>query len=774
MSYKKHTIAAALFLLPLTFLLAQKPTNKKAKTTAPTTSTPSVISPLEKKVEALLAKMTIEEKAGEMTQLSLDMVCEGSAYNVKSPLTINKEKLVNVIQKLHVGSILNVGTSAHTAEKWQQIITEIQGEAAKSRLKIPVLYGIDAIHGVNYTLNTTLYPQPIAVAATFNTALAEQLASLTAYECRASGIPWVFSPAMDLCRFPLWARTWESFGEDLLMNKTFGSAMVKGYQGNDMGDKFKVAACLKHFTGYGASISGHDRTQAWIPDRQLREYYLPQYEEAIRNGAMSVMVNSSEFNGIPAHVNKQLLTDILKGELKFQGFAVSDWEDVKYLLTRHKVAATYKEAVALAINAGIDMCMVPVDLEFTPLLLENIKEGKIPTSRIDDAVRRILRVKMQLGLFEKTHDPLSNYPKLGGEEFRKTALEAATESLILLKNEKNVLPLPKQGRALVVGPTANSMRSLNGGWTNTWQGEDADKVYESKNTVVEAIKNKIGKDKVTYLQGADFDKTTNAADAIAFAKGDGCDYIVLCLGETSYTEVPGSINDLTLDAPQLALAAELAKAGKPIVLVLNEGRPRIFNTIEPQMNGILLALYGGMESGNAIADVLYGDANPSGKLPITYPKYVNGILPYDHKLIDEGPANAGFPEGKNAYFAPEFPFGFGLSYTNFEYKNLKISQPIYGMNDKIQISIDVSNTGKIDGKEAVLLFVSDLVASIAPSVKRLRGFDKVMIKAGETKTVTFNLTTKDLAFVGLDNKWVTEAGAFKIQIGNQTVGFDLK
>ncbi len=753
----KLTVKIAVLAIATPFLLfAQK-------------TTPAI----ERKIDLLIAKMSVEEKAGEMTQLALDMVCDGDPYNLKQPLTINKAKLKKVIQEYHVGSILNVGTTAHTAARWQEIITEIQQEAATTRLKIPILYGIDAIHGVNYTLGTTLYPQPLGVAATWNPALAERLGAITGYECRASGIPWTFSPAMDLCRYPVWSRTWESFGEDVLMNKIFGSAMVKGYQGTDLKDPFRIAACMKHFTGYGAAVSGKDRTYAWIPDRELREYFLPQYEAAIKNGAMTVMINSSGFNGIPAHANKQLLTDILKGEMGFQGFTVSDWEDVKYLTTRHKVAATYKEAVKIAVNAGIDMTMVPNDLEFTPLLIELIKEGEISMTRVNDAVRRILRVKMMLGLFEKTHDPLSNYPKFGGEEFRQTSLEAAREALVLAKNTNNALPLSKSSKVLVVGPTATSIRALNGGWTNSWQGEKSNEIYADKNTILKAITKKISADKVNFIEGANFESLTTMEDAVRAASTGDYAAIILCLGEQSYTEVPGTINDLTLDAHQIELAKALAKTGKPIILVMAEGRPRLINAFEDKMNAVLVSIFPGMEGGEAIADVLFGDVNPSGKLPLTYPKYPNGIVPYDYKFLESLDAASGYPDGKNKFYDPQYEFGAGMSYTKFEYKNLTINKPAFEKNDNIQITVQVSNTGAREGKEVVQLYVSDLFASIAPSVKRLRGFQKIDLKAGETQTVTFNLSFKELAFVGIDNKWVTEPGAFKALIGGLSANFEL-
>ncbi|MEO6758586.1 MAG: glycoside hydrolase family 3 C-terminal domain-containing protein, partial [Saprospiraceae bacterium] len=558
------------------------------------------------------------------------------------------------------------------------------------------------------------------------------------------------------------------------MNKVFGSAMIKGYQGNNMGDAFHIAACMKHFTGYGAAVSGKDRTYAWIPDRELREYYLPQYAEAIKNGAMTIMINSAGFNGIPAHANKQLLTGILKGEMGFQGLVVSDWEDVKYLTSRHKVAASYKEAVKIAINAGIDMGMVANDLEFTQYLIELIKSGDIPMTRINDAVRRILRVKMLLGLFEKTRDPLTNYPKFGGEEFRQTSLEAAREALVLTKNQNNTLPLIKSFKVLVVGPTATSIRSLNGGWTNTWQGEKSNEVYAAKNTILEAIQQKVGTDKVTYFEGANFDQLTNLDEAVRAAANNEYTSIVLCLGEQSYTEVPGTINDLTLDAHQIELALALAKTGKPVVLVLAEGRPRIISAFEDKMSAVLLSIYPGMEGGEAIADVLFGDVNPSGKLPLTYPRYANGIVPYDHAYLEGLDESTGYPGGKEKFYDPQYEFGWGLSYSKFEYKNLTVNKPVFDKTESIEISVQVTNAGAREGKEVVQLYVNDLFASIAPPVKRLRGFQKITLKAGETQTVTFKLSFQDLAFVGLDNKWVVEPGAFKAMVGGLSADFELK
>ncbi len=722
----------------------------------------------EAKIEQLLAQMTTEEKAGEMTQLTLDMVCVGQPYNVSEPNRIDPVKLKSVIQDYHVGSILNTGSHGHTKEWWNETIAAIQQEAQKTRLKIPVLYGIDAIHGVTYTIGSTLFPQPLGMAATWNPALTTEMAGVTAYETRACGIPWTFSPAMDLCRYPVWSRTWESFGEDVFMNKTFGRAMVEGYQGSDMSDKTKIAACMKHFTGYGAAVSGKDRTPAWIPERMLQEYYLPQYQEAINAGAMTVMICSGEINGIPVHADKHILTDILRGQLGFKGLAVSDWGDIAYLYTRHHVAKNYKDAVKMAINAGIDMAMVPTDLDFTKYLLELIKEGQVPMSRIDEAVRRILRVKIQLGLFEKAQYAMTDYPNFGSNGARLKSLQAAEESLILLKNKNGTLPLPKNARTLVVGPTAGSMRSLLGGWSYTWQGDESDKIFEAKNTVAEGLTAKAVRGRLATAQ------TTGGApgyeDAVKAAAE--ADYIILCLGESSYTETPGGINDLNLDDDQVQLADAMAKTGKPVILVLTEGRPRLIQKIEDKMSAVLLAIYPGPEGGDAIANVIYGDVNPSGKLPLTYPRYANGIVPYDHKTTES--LTDGFPDGKNAYFTPQYEFGFGLSYTTFGYKNLTVGKRTMSMTEPIQVSVDVTNTGAREGMEVVQLFSKQMVASVTPSERRLRGFQKINLKPGETKTVRFNLTARDLAFVGLNNKFVTEAGEFKAFVGPLEAPFELK
>ncbi len=719
----------------------------------------------DRRIDILLSKMTLEEKVGQMTQVTLDVICEGEPYNLKSPLAISMPKLKKAVIDYKVGSILNTGISANTQQRWHEIINAIQDAAKDTKLKIPVLYGIDAIHGTNYTQGTTLFPQQIGLAATWNPQLTEELGAIAAYETRASAIPWTFSPVLDLGRNPLWPRIWEGFGEDVFLSSELGKALTRGYQGKNMADKFRVAACLKHFTCYGAPLSGKDRTPAWVPERYLHEYYIPGFAAAINEGAASIMINSGERNGIPSHADKHLLTEILRNQLNFKGVAVSDWEDIILLHTRHHVATTPKEAVKIAVMAGIDMSMVPTDFSFSDYLVQLVKDGEVPMTRIDEATRRILKMKMDLGLFEKTHYPMSDYPKFASEEFRLKSLQGAQECLVLLKNQKNILPLAKNAKILVTGPSANTMRSLNGGWTYSWQGNIADELAKDKNTILEAVQAKIGAANVTYVEGSTFKEPINIEAAAEAAKN--VDAVVLCLGETSYTEHEGSFDNILLEDAQIDLANAVAKAGKPVILILAEGRPRVFNKIEPKMNAIVYVPLPGNEGGNALADVIFGDINPSGKMPITYPKHPNSLINYDHKYTEN-------VKGMANIFDPQFEFGTGLSYTNFGYKNLALSKSLISNSDELTISVDVTNTGSRAGKEVVQLYVSDLYASITPPVRRLRGFEKIDLKAGQTRSVTFKIKAKDLAFVGLDNKFINEAGDFRVNIGGLTAMFALK
>jgi beta-glucosidase len=742
---KRIFIIANVMLLNVLFLSAQ---------------TKKPISDIDKKTDALIARMTLEEKVGQMTEVTSDVV----STTTNGVHQIDAGKIKEAILKYHVGSILNVSGHAYDRKHWYEVISAIQAEAAKDRLKIPVIYGIDAIHGVTYTTGSTLFPQEIAMAATFNRDIAHKAGEITAYETRASYIPWNYSPVLDLGKSPLWPRIYETFGEDPYLIKTMGASIIRGYQGDDIGDKYHVAACMKHYLGYGAPLSGKDRTPAWIPDRYMREYFLPPFAEAVKAGARTIMINSGEINGVPIHASHYMLTDVLRGELHFEGIAVSDWRDIEYLHDRHHIAATQKDAVMIAVNAGIDMSMVPYEYSFYNYLIALVHEGKVPMSRINEAVHRILKVKYQLGLFERPVGNPDDYPKFGSDEFRQVSLRAATEAITLLKNNNKILPLKKDLKVLVTGSTANTMRSLNGGWSYNWQGDLADQYASTKNTILEAIQQKIGKDNVSYEPGATFDSLQNVNDAVKAAKK--ADVIVLCLGELSYTENVGNIDDLNLPWAQTQLALELVKTGKPVILVLAEGRPRIVTEAESHSAATLMMYLSGNEGGDALANILFGDANPSGKLPVTYPKYVNSLNNYYRKNLENGNSD------DSHSYNPLYEFGFGLSYTSFSYSNLHLSKPDLRDNETLTVTVDVKNSGQVEGKESVLLYTSQLYASIAPDTKRLRAYDKIDLKPGETKTVTFKISSKDLAFVNDISKTVSEAGEFKIQVGDQTQSFN--
>ncbi len=716
---------------------------------------------IEDKITITLSKMSLEEKVGQMTQVTLDVVSKiGSNNKVAEPHELDPVRLDSALSFYHVGSILNVGY--HTFEKshWHQIIDQINTcTNKKTKLKIPVIYGIDAIHGATYTVGATLFPQEIGLAATWNPELVETGASVTAYEVRASHIPWNFSPVLDLGRQPLWSRFFETFGEDVHLSKVMGKAMIKGYQGNNIAGPYKLAACLKHYVGYSFPLSGKDRTPAWIPERYIREYFLPTFEEAVKDGALTVMVNSSEINGIPGHANYHLLTEVLKGELGFKGFAVSDWEDIIMLYTVHKIASSEKDAVKIAIMAGTDMSMVPYNYRFCKYLVELVNEKQVPIERIDDAVRRILRVKYKLNLFEQSVHVNEKYEKFGSDEFAQASFQSALESMTLLKNDNSILPLSKNDKVLIVGPAANSLNYLNGAWTSTWQGIDS--IYNTKNkpTIVTAISDKIGVANVRYVQGTSYDKDININQAVLEAKRSKI--VIICLGEIPATEKEGDIDDLSLPAKQIELVNKISATGIPVILVLVQGRPRIISTIEPLAKGIVLAYIPGNEGGRAIADVLFGDFNPGGKLPYTYPLYTGALVKYDHKYSEK----RGKADIYDAY-KPQYDFGYGLSYTKFDYSNLTINKDTINGNEVLKIMVKIMNVGKVKGHEVVQLYIKDLYASITPSVKRLRGFKKIALSPGESSQVTFYINPTELAFVGLNDKWVTESGDFEVQINN--------
>jgi beta-glucosidase len=725
---------------------------------------------IESKINVLLKQMTLQEKVGQMAQVAIDVV--GKVDYSKQTYMIDADKLNDVVVNYKVGSILNTPPGVLlTPEQWNQVLSDIQSAAQKTKLKIPVLYGLDDIHGVNYAAGTTLFPQEIGQAATWNRQLVYDGAVITAYESRAVGVPWTFSPVVDLGTNPQWPRIWEDYGEDPYLSGELGAQFVKGIQ-DPLGSKEKLVVSLKHYMAYSDPKSGHDRTDAWIPENYLREYHLPPFAATVKAGARTVMVNSALINGIPTHINKHILTDILKNELHFTGFVVTDWQDIENIYRRDKVAKTMKDAVMLSINAGIDMAMIPYDYkQFCTDLIALVKEGKVLQTRIDDAVRRILRVKYELDLFNRPTTFLKDYPNFGSVQFRRTALNTAGESITLLKNKSNTLPLPANAKILVTGPNANSMRCLNGGWTYTWQGDRTDELGQQYNTILEAVVNKFGKEKVNYVPGVAYkprgaysqDSIVNIDDAVQAAAN--ADYVLLCIGENSYTETPGNLEDLNLSDNQIALANALIKTGKPVIFVLSEGRPRIISKIEPGAAAILHIYLPGNYGGDALAAVLSGDVNPSGKLPITYPRHPNSLVGYIHKP-SEGEGN---PQGGE--FTPQFPFGFGLSYSTFVYTNLTVNKTSFAPDETATISVTIRNTGTRDGKEVVQLYISDIQGSFTPDVKRLRGFEKVHIEGAEVKTVTFKIPMKQLAFVNPNNKMQLEEGEFKVQIADQSATF---
>ena len=714
-------------------------------------------------IESLLSKMTIEEKVGQMTQLNLDVVCEGDIYKLVEPHHIDKAKLNKALLEYHVGSFLNCGGHAYPLEQWHAIIGEIQQVATENtRLKVPVIYGIDAIHGANYTMGSTLFPQPLAQAATWNPALVKRASQITAYEVRASGISWNFSPVLDLGRDPRWSRLFETYGEDVLLAQKLGEAAVIGYQGNNLSSNVNVAACMKHFLGYSMPRTGKDRTPVYIDEIQLREYFLPTFQTAINAGAATVMINSGELNGIPVHANKDILTTLLRRELGFNGVAVTDWEDIMKLNNIHMVSPTLKEAVRMSVDAGIDMCMVPNDYNFTILLIELVKEGTISEERLDISVRRILQLKKDLGLFEEPFTPNKHkYPEFGSTAFAKESQNTAEESITLLKNKNNILPLKENTKIFITGPAANSLTWLNGAWTRTWQGVDTTWDDDTKLTIQEAfnIRNS------TYLSSDLFNSEEGAKQLMEAAQN--ADVVIICLGEQPSTEKVGDRNTLTLPDDQLELFSIMALAGKPVVLVLVENRPLLVNEIEPFCDAILLAYEPGDYGAAALANIMYGNVNPSGKLPITYPRYEGSLLWYDHKHTETLDVNFG-----RTAFDPQWEFGYGLSYTQYVYSGIEISDDTI-QNEIVTISINVTNTGAVAGKEVVQLYIADRYASITPSVKRLRGFEKITLQPGQTQKVTFKINQKDLAFVGKDLQWISEEGWFDVSIGDQKTAFYL-
>jgi beta-glucosidase len=734
---------------------------------------------IEDSITTIISKMSIEEKVGQTCQITLDAILlKDSTNTLVEPHQIDENKLDKAIVEYNVGSVLNVSNHTFSLNKWNSIIKDIQAVALKTNHKIPVIYGVDAIHGATYIQNSTLFPQEIGLAATWDISHARKMAEITAYETRASGVPWNFSPVLDLGRKPIWSRFFETLGEDVYLAKTFGTAIVEGYQGKQMIDSNHVVACLKHYVGYSYPSSGRDRTPALIPNRTMEEYYLPPFKDAIDAGALTVMVNSGEVNGIPGHANKYLLTEILKEKWGFIGFAVSDWED---FINLHKVAqtdSTLKDAIATAINAGVDMSMVPNNPEYKSycnLLVELVREGTVSEKRLNDAVRRIIRVKYYANLFQDSHSS-SNiaYSKFGSEEFKNAAYNAASESVTLLKNNNDILPLSKDKSILVLGPTANSLNCLNGAWTHTWQGIDQS-YNNSYPTIKEALEEKF--ENVSFFEGskmlmvngdeADI-PSKDLNNAVRAAKSS--DVAIICVGELPSTERPGDIYSLDLPIEQQFIVKEISKTGIPIILVLVEGRPKVIREIEPLSNAILQAYLPGDQGGKVIADILAGDVIPSGKLPYTYPRHNGVIMYYDHKQSEVINANT----WKNDFYNPQWDFGYGLSYSTFSYSNLKLSSSTLFSNDNLIVSVDVKNTGEFKAKEVVQLYIRDHYATISPSLKKLKRFSKIELAVNETRTVEFLIGKDDLQFYGIGNNWITEDGKFSVMISNQSQDFNFK
>ena len=727
---------------------------------------------IEAQVEQTLKKLTLEEKIGQMMELVTDLF---GANDKNGVFYIDEHKTDSILSRYKIGSILNApNTCAPTAKQWEKYISQIQKISMK-RIGIPCVFGLDQNHGSTYTQGGTLFPQNINVAASFNREIARRSAEATAYETRAVSVPWTYSPTVDLGRDARWPRIWENFGEDCYLSSEMGKAMVYGFQGEDPNniDQYHIATSMKHFMGYGVPWTGKDRTPAYISPADLREKHFAPFLAGLQAGALTVMVNSASVNGMPMHANKDILTGWLKEETGWDGVLITDWADINNLYTREMVAKDKKDALRIAINAGIDMIMEPYSCDACGYLVELVKEGKIPMSRIDDACRRVLRMKYRLDLFKNPTQKLKNYPKFGGKEFAKLALEGATESMVLLKNEGNILPLQHGKKILLTGPNANQMRCLDGGWSYTWQGHRADEFAGKYNTIYEAFCNEYGKENVILNQGVTYNEKgkyweenePQIQGAVDAAKD--ADVIVACIGENSYTETPGNLTDLWLSENQRNLVKALAQTGKPVILVLNEGRPRLIADIEPLAQGIIDILIPGNMGGDALANLVSGKSNFSGKMPYTYPKEINSLANYDFKKSEE----VGTMEGAydyNAKITQQWGFGYGLSYTSYKYSNLKVSQSDFRHGDIIKVSVDVKNTGKVAGKESVLLFSSDLIASMVPDGRRLRAFDKIELLPGETKTVTFDLKADDLAFVGWDGKWRLEEGDFKLMIADQS------
>ncbi|REE80760.1 beta-glucosidase [Lutibacter oceani] len=745
-------------LIVIGLILLSCSKNEQIKTTA-IKSSEAKNAEIEVKITKLLAEMTLKEKAGQMLNIGLPSILTGGYWDARDSAVFHKEKFKKFIIDYAVGSIHNTPGFTPEKEVWYKIVKEIQDSAMqKTRFGIPVLYGIDNIHGANYVNGSVMFPHQIAVAATWNTELSRIGGEITSYESRAASLPWNFNPNADVATNPLWGRIGESFGEDSYLISEMTNAYIKGSQEKGLENSTSTAVCVKHFVGYGAGKNGKDRANAIIPENNLRQYFLPPFEKAIQNGAMGVMISSNAVNGIPCHLNTYYITDILKGEMGFKGVVISDFSDVEFLVAAHQSAKDMREATKLAVNAGIDLLMNPYDADVVDIIIELVEKGEISKERIDDAVSRVLRLKFQLNLFDTPYNNPSEYPDFGSEKHIAANYKTVSEAITLLKNKNTILPLPTNKKILVTGYSANSINVLNGAWSRSFLGRETTYNDPTKLTVLEAIKKQVGTENVEFVEGTDYLDDINSDLAVLKAKN--ADYIVVCVGEIPASEKPSDINELELPKVQQELVKRLAKTGKPIILVMVQGRPRIIREIEPLVDGIIMAYLPGQEGGRAVSDVIFGTINPSGKLPYTYPKYSGNVLPYYYKKADIRDINWGY----NGFY-PQFEFGFGLSYTSFEYSNLKINKDTLSGSDNFKVAVDVKNSGKREGKEIVEVFIKDLVATVSPDAKKLVRFNKISLKVGEEKTIEFNLTTKDLASIGIKNKWIIEAGEFEIYVG---------
>lgn len=717
----------------------------------------------EQKIKELVAQMTLKEKAGQMLNIGLPAILKGAYWDIRDSAEFDEERFKKLIIEYAVGSVHNTPSYPAAKEEWFRIVKIIQDAAMQqTRLKIPVLYGIDNIHGANYVNGSILFPHQIALAATWNPELTKLSARITSYESRAASLPWNFNPNADVAMNPLWGRIAESFGEDPHLISEMTAAYIQGSQGADLSKSTNTAVCLKHFIGYGAGTNGKDRANALIPENNLRQYFLPPFEKAVKEGAMSVMISSNAVNSIPCHINSYYINDILKGELGFKGVVISDFSDVEFLVDPHQVAKDKREATKLAVNAGLDIIMNPYDADIVDIIVELVENGEIPMSRIDDAVTRVLRLKYYLNLFDTPYSNPTEYPDFASQKHIDANYKAASEAITLLKNENSILPLASDKKILVTGYASNSTNVLNGAWSRSFLGRDTQFNDPAKLTILEALQQHIGLNNITFVEGTDYEEDINTEKAVAKAKQ--ADYIVVCIGEIPATEKPSDINELDVPAAQQALVKKLAKTGKPIILVMVQGRPRIIREMEPLSSAIVMAYLPGEEGGRAISDVLFGKVNPSGKLPYTYPKYTGNVLTYYHKKADIRDINWGY-EG----FYPQYEFGFGLSYTTFEYSNLQLDKENLSSKDALVVTVDVKNTGNRTGKETVQVYVKDVVATVTPDAKKLVRFSKIELNPGEKKTVQFSLHTKDLEIVGINNRWEAEAGDFEVQVGGSSL-----